>query len=109
MPTSLLGRLPHPRRLAPVLGLFCGIVFAVYVALILATIYFASAETRTSAALRSAEDHIATMESSYYAAIGSISSADVSARGFRQPVKAQYVSAAGSASAVSFAGGSAKR
>lgn len=102
MPTNLLMRMPHPRRLIPILALFCAIVFVVYVALILATIVFASSETRASSAVRSAEDRIATMETKYYAAIGGISSADVSARGFRQPVKAEYVAAAG-APAVSLA------
>jgi len=84
-----------PRRLTPLLAGGSAVLFAAYLALVAATIFFATAETRLAASIRGTETRIGTLETEYYDAIGKISDADVSAMGYRAPVKTQYVSAEG--------------
>ncbi len=99
--------LPAPRKMIPLLALSCAVVFVVYLALVAATVYFASAQTNLALSIRDSESRIGNLETTYYEAIGKISSADVSALGYEAPSKAQYVSAAGQPT-VTFADGATR-
>ena len=91
----------------PLLALSCAVVFVVYLALVAATVYFASAQTNLALSIRDSESRIGNLETTYYEAIGKISSADVSALGYEAPSKAQYVSAVGQPT-VTFAEGATR-
>lgn len=79
----------------------CGALLLVYIALVGATMYYASLETHLSSDMRSLEAEVATLESNYYDAIKGLSARDPFALGYASPLGVRYVT--GRASALSFA------
>ena len=90
-------------RLIPILGAGAGLLFGVYLALVIATISFATLQTQGIAQIRETEGSIATLEADYYEAIARINRTDPSAFGLSQPVAVRYVAAV-QATTVTFAG-----
>lgn len=84
-----------PNRLIPILSLSCTAVFVAYIALVFATIFFASLETELSASMREAESRIASLETEYYDALATINATNVAAAGFHRPERVEYVAANG--------------
>jgi hypothetical protein len=84
-----------PNRLIPVLSLSCATLFAVYVALVVATIFFAALETKLSASMRDTESRISSLETEYYDAIAKLNDTNVLSAGYHQPLSVEYVAANG--------------
>ncbi len=84
-----------PNRLIPILSLSCATLFVAYVALVIATIFFAALETKLAASMRDAESRIASLETEYYDAIEKLNSTNVASAGFHQPRSVEYVAANG--------------
>lgn len=84
-----------PNRLIPILSVSCGAVFAGYIALVAATVFFAAWETDLSLSARDAESRIAALETEYYDAIATLNNTDVASAGFHTPGKVEYVAANG--------------
>lgn len=84
-----------PSRIIRHLAIACGAAFAAYVALVLATVYFASYATELAGEIREREAAIVALETEYYDAVGRLTASDPSALGFVTPSAVRYVSADG--------------
>lgn len=84
-----------PAHSVTLLSYMCGILLAVYVAFVLATIYFASYKTELASELREREAAIVALETEYYAAVGKLTASDPATFGFVAPAQVRYVSAVG--------------
>jgi hypothetical protein len=80
----------------PILAFFSAVVFIAYIALVIAAVVFANAQTTLSAEVRDRQTRISALEMQYYGDISRISDTNVASLGYRAPVKAQYVEAVGS-------------
>lgn len=81
-----------PRNLTALLSTLCGVAFAGYLALMFATVFFASMENTLSVEARETEARITALEAEYYDAIGHLSGVDLGSAGFSDPVHVTYVS-----------------
>lgn len=90
-------------RIIPVLTWTALVLACTYIALIVATISFATWQTQQLAEIREVESRIATIESSYYEAIARINRTDPSVHGLSEPRSVRYVTAV-SGTNVTFAG-----
>ncbi len=84
-----------PPKSIAILSLSCGAVFAAYLALIVATVFFATWQSGLSAAARDSEARIAALETEYFAAIDALQATDLSHVGLHEPTKVEYVAANG--------------
>ncbi len=75
------------------LAIACGALFAAYVLLVLATVYFASYRTELASDVRSQEAKIVALETEYYDAVGKLTASDPAELGFVEPAAVRYVSA----------------
>lgn len=87
--------MPLPSRTITVLSIGCAVLAAAYVALVAATIFFATIRTDLMVSIRSMESTVASLETEYYDAIARLSATDVAAAGFVNPVTVDYIAAAG--------------
>jgi hypothetical protein len=70
-------------------------VFAVYVALVVSAIFFATWQTQLSKSATDVESRISVLETEYYDAIAKLNSTDVALAGFGHPAHVDYVAASG--------------
>lgn len=92
-------------RFIPVLSFSCATLVVSYVALVVATIFFAAAQTQEMGAVRSTESAIGNLEASYYSTVNQLGSLDPSALGYVQPAQVEYVTEIlETSSGLSFAG-----
>ncbi len=61
-----------------------------YIGLVIATVYFATWQTSLAASVRATEGSIATLETSYYAAMARVTSTDPHALGLVAPNAVHY-------------------
>lgn len=87
-----------PKNAVAVLSLSCGATLTAYIALIIATVFFASLQTGFAHEAREAESRIAALETEYYDAIDRLSGADLALRGLHEPRRVEYVSLGGAPS-----------
>lgn len=87
--------MPLPSKTITVLSIGCGALAVAYVALVAATIFFATIRTDLMLSMRTMESSVAALETEYYDAIARLSATDVAAAGFVDPVAVEYVAAAG--------------
>ncbi len=80
-----------PNKTIPILGFSCAAVFTAYLALVIAAIFFATWETKLSAAAADAESRIAALETDYYDAIAVLNNTNVASAGFARPDRVDYV------------------
>lgn len=85
--------LPRP-RLTPLLSATAGALVAVYVALMITTIIFASLQTQLAQNVQEKHMEIAKLEDSYYASVAQLDSTDPHSLGYVTPPHIQYLSAA---------------
>lgn len=85
-----------PNKCITILGLSCGAVFAAYVGLVIATIFFASWETQLAASAGDAEARIAALETQYYDGISALNSTNIASAGYTHPAHVEYVAESGS-------------
>ncbi|MES2225958.1 MAG: hypothetical protein V4480_04105 [Patescibacteria group bacterium] len=83
-----------PNRLNLYLGLTVGALLALYVALMISTILFASLQTQLAQNVQDKQMAIGKLESSYYDAIGQLDRTDPRALGYVTPQHVEYVTAA---------------
>lgn len=81
-------------RLIPFLSASVGVLIAVYVALMVATIIFASLQTQLAQDVQSKHMEIAKLENSYYSSVARLDSTDPRTLGFVTPSHVQYLSEA---------------
>lgn len=84
-----------PNRTITYLGAACGTLFLAYIALIAATMYFATLRTELTAQVRDLEPQIAALETRYYDAISVVAAANVADAGFVSPTRVEYVALGG--------------
>lgn len=84
-----------PSRTIHYLSIGCVALVAAYLALIAATLYFASIRSGLSADIRAGESAVATLETEYYDAIAHLSVDTYSTAGFVSPLAVEYVSEGG--------------
>lgn len=87
-----------PPKTIAILSLSCGSLFTAYIALMIATVFFATWQTGLAAAARDAETRIAALETEYFEAIDTLGAADMHAKGLGEPARVQYVAANGTPS-----------
>ncbi|HWH06960.1 MAG TPA: hypothetical protein VNU47_00300 [Candidatus Paceibacterota bacterium] len=90
-------------RLVPILSWTALVLACTYIALVVATISFATWQTQQLAEIREVEGSIASIETAYYEAIARINRTDPSAHGLATPHSVRYVTAV-SGTNVTFAG-----
>ncbi|HWU24256.1 MAG TPA: hypothetical protein VN086_00710 [Candidatus Paceibacterota bacterium] len=81
-------------RLIPLLSASAGVLVAVYVALMIATIIFASLQTQLAQDVQSKHMEIAKLENSYYSSVARLDSTDPRTLGYVKPSHVQYLSEA---------------
>lgn len=81
-------------RLIPLLSILMGALLAAYVALMVATILFASLQTQLAQNVQEKRMDIAKLESTYYVAVANLDGTDPHALGYVTPSHVQYVSQA---------------
>ncbi|HEV7121478.1 MAG TPA: hypothetical protein VGN56_01470 [Candidatus Paceibacterota bacterium] len=93
-----------PSRTIPVLSVAVGAMLLAYMALVVTTIVFATWQTQAASSISDAQATIGTLESQYYASIGSLDSTNPYSLGFVQPKQVEYVAAANLPEGLTFAG-----
>ncbi len=88
-------------RIITVLGFSCGATVVLYLALIAATMFFATVQTRHQSQLREAQTNLSLLEDTYYQSLDQVQKIDPSTLGLVQPKNVAYVKADGSATALS--------
>lgn len=88
--------IPLPKKFLTYLAVSCGMGGALYVLLMIGTLYFASSATELSAEARAIEADVIALEARYYAAIAELSKTDPFELGYVMPAKVVYVTALGS-------------
>lgn len=81
-------------RLIPALSATAGVLVAVYVALMVTTIIFASLQTQLAQDVQDKHMQIAKLENSYYASVATLDSTDPHTLGYVKPAHVQYLSEA---------------
>ena len=84
-----------PNKIIPILGLSCAAVFAGYIVLVIATVFFATWETELASSASLAESRIAALEAEYFDAIAVVSTTNVASAGYHAPERVEYVAANG--------------
>lgn len=84
-----------PPKTIAILSFSCGTVFVAYLALMLATVFFAAWENTLAASARDAETRIAVLEAEYFAAIDSLQATDLAHIGLAEPSRVEYVAEVG--------------
>ncbi len=92
----------HNRTLT-YLGATFGSMVAIYVALVIGTVFQAHAQTEMAARVSNAEAAIGALEAEYYLAIAAVNAQDPSQYGFVMPAKKEFARAA-AAPTLTFAG-----
>lgn len=82
--------LPRP-RLIPALTAAVGILIAVYVALVVTTIVFASLQTHLAQEVQHKQMAMGQLESDYYAQVAQLDSADPQTLGYVKPSHVTYL------------------
>ena len=80
-----------PDRLVPLMGMLCGFLVISYMALMGATIFYASWQTQSVSSLRTAESNIGNLEFQYYDTINKVSAINPSSLGFVTPTDVEYI------------------
>lgn len=93
-----------PSRTIPVLSFTVGILLLAYMALVVVTVVFATWQTDATSSISDAQAAIGTLESQYYASIGSLDSTDPATLGYVQPKDVEYVAASNLPDGLTFAG-----
>ncbi|MDB5265126.1 MAG: hypothetical protein JWN64_697 [Parcubacteria group bacterium] len=83
-----------PDRTISILGISCGALLSVYVALVITTITFAAWQTELRASIRSTEGMISSLESEYYEHVAAITATAPSAFGLVPPASVRYAAKA---------------
>lgn len=83
-----------PNRLISSLSIACGAMIALYLVLVVMTIFFASWQTELARSVRETEGKISTLEAKYYVTISALHNANPAAAGFVQPHTVAYVASA---------------
>ena len=83
-----------PDRALPILGIAAASLVAVYLVLMVTTIFFAAWETQLARSMDDTRERIHKLETEYYNTIAKIDSTDPSAVGLVAPAKVEYVVAA---------------
>ena len=78
-------------RLIPALTAVVGMLIAVYVALMITTIIFASLQTQLAQNVQNAHKEIAKLEDAYYASVAALDATDPHALGYVTPTRVQYL------------------
>ncbi len=81
-------------RPIPLLSLFAGLLAAAYVALMVATVLFATLQTQLAQEVQQKHMQIASLERAYYGKVAELEATDPSTLGFVMPKNVRYVSAA---------------
>lgn len=82
-----------PNRIVPVLAVACCALVAVYIVLVVTTIFFAAWETQLARSIEESRASIQGLEDEYYDAIARIDATDPSSLGLVAPRKVEYVAA----------------
>jgi len=83
-----------PDRTIPVLAVATGCLIALYLVLMITTIFFAAWQTQLARGIDDTREDIHQLEQEYYGAIAKIDSTDPSAVGLVAPSRVEYVVAA---------------
>lgn len=83
-----------PDRIVPILAIAAAAFLAVYIALMITTIFFAAWQTQLARSIDDTRTAIQALETEYYAAIARIDATDPSSLGLVAPAKVHYVVAA---------------
>ena len=86
-------------RLIPTLSISCGALTALYIGLVISTIFFAAWQTQAMSSISNAQSNIGNLESNYYTIMNRISTIDPAQEGYVDPSNVQYVAEARDASA----------
>ncbi len=92
-----------PARTIPILSFGVGALLLAYVVLVVTTIVFATWQTQAASSISDAQAAIGTLETRYYAAIGSLDSTNPYSLGFVQPTHVEYVAASNLPDGLTFA------
>ncbi len=84
-----------PNKTLTILGFSCAAVFAAYIVLVIATVFFATWETELASSAGEAEARISALETEYFDAIARLSETNVASAGYHQPDRVEYVAANG--------------
>ncbi len=79
-----------PDRTITFLTLAAGIMFALYIMLVIATVVFATDQTSLAVDVRDAEGRISTLETTYYAAIAKENASSPASVGLVAPTDVEY-------------------
>lgn len=80
-----------PDRIVPMLAIAAGLLVAVYLALMITTIFFAAWQTQLARGIDDTRARIQGLETQYYSAIARLDSTDPSSVGLVAPAKVEYV------------------
>jgi hypothetical protein len=83
-----------PDRIVPVLGIAAVALVAVYLTLVIVTIFFAAWQTQLARTIEDTRSSIPALEDAYYDAIAKIDATDPYSVGLVAPAKVHYVVAA---------------
>lgn len=92
-----------PDRTITFLTLAAGMIFALYIVLVITTIVFATAQTSLAVEVRDTEGTISSLETTYYAQVAKDDASSPASVGLVKPADVQYAIAK-PASGLSFAG-----
>ncbi|HRH24483.1 MAG TPA: hypothetical protein PK109_02760 [Candidatus Paceibacterota bacterium] len=84
-----------PHKTIPILGFSCALLFAGYIVLVIATVFFATWETELASSASLTESRIAALETEYFDAIATLSETNVASAGYNHPERVEYVAANG--------------
>lgn len=84
-----------PDRLVPALGAVAVLLTALYITLVITTIFFAAWQTQLARGIDDSRVAIQRLEGRYYAAITAIDATDPSSLGLVTPAHVEYVAASG--------------
>ncbi|HEX8591147.1 MAG TPA: hypothetical protein VF696_00115 [Candidatus Paceibacterota bacterium] len=83
-----------PDRIVPMLGVAAVALVAVYIVLVITTIFFAAWQTQLASTIDETRGSIQALETEYYSAIARIDATDPSSIGLVAPAEVHYVVAA---------------
>ena len=90
-PTPKNQTLALPNRLVPALGMIAFLLAAIYVALMITTIFFAAWQTQLARGIDDSRVAIERLETQYYVAIARIDATDPYSLGLVAPTRVEYV------------------
>ena len=83
-----------PRNIVPYMIMAAGTLFAVYVALVVLTITYATMQTKLADTMGDTQTQITALESSYYASVTQLDTMDPYSDGYVKPTTVDFVAAA---------------